>query len=89
MALGAQTRDVLRLVIGQGVALAACGAALGTAGGLAAGRLLTRWLYGVNSSNPAIYVFVALLLLAVALLASYIPARRAMRVDPLSAIRRE
>jgi len=89
MALGAQTKDLLRLVVGQGLALAACGVALGAAGSLALTRLLTRLLYAVKPGDPATFALNALLLLAVALAASYIPARRAAVVDPLAAIRHE
>ena len=86
MALGAQTRDLLRLVIGQGLALAACGVVAGAAGTLALTRLLTRFLYGVKPADPTAFAGTAVLLLAVAIAASYIPARRATAVDPLAAI---
>jgi putative ABC transport system permease protein len=89
MALGAQMKDVLRLVVGQGLALAAFGVALGAAGALALTKMLSRLLYAVKPGDPAIFTRSALLLLAVAIAASYIPARRAAAIDPLAAIRHE
>ncbi|MBO0800776.1 MAG: ABC transporter permease, partial [Blastocatellia bacterium] len=89
IALGAQQRDVLRLIIGQGLILTLLGLALGLAGALALTRLLTGLLYGVSATDPLTFVAIALLLTAVALLASYIPARRAMKIDPLKALRSE
>lgn len=89
MALGARPRDVLRMVVGQGMTLAAIGLAIGIAGALAATRLLASQLYGVTASDPAILVIVAALLAIVALFACWIPARRAARVDPLVALRYE
>jgi predicted permease len=87
MALGATRRDVLRLVVGQGVALAAVGATLGIAGALAATRVLGALLYDVRPSDPATIVGVALLLGAAVVLASWIPARRAARVHPADTLR--
>jgi putative ABC transport system permease protein len=87
MALGAQPRDVLKLVIGQGLILTLTGLALGMAGALALTRLMAGLLYGVSATDPATFAAIALLLTSVALLASYIPARRAMRIDPLMALR--
>lgn len=89
MALGARPRDVLRMVVGQGMTLAGLGLAIGIAGALAATRLLASQLYGVSAYNPVILLIVAALLALVALLACYIPARRAARVDPLIALRYE
>lgn len=89
MALGARPRDVLRMIIGQGMTLAAIGLAIGIAGALAATRLLASQLYGVSASDPAILIVVAALLALVALFACWIPARRAARVDPLIALRYE
>ncbi len=92
MALGAHPRDVFRLVIGQGLRLALLGVALGIAAVLILMRLLSSFsqlLYGVSASDPVTLVAVAIVLLAVALLACYIPARRAMRVDPMVALRYE
>jgi len=89
MALGAQPRDVLRIVIGQGAMLAGIGAAIGIAASFAVTRLMSNLLYGVKADDPATFIVVALLLALVALAACYIPARRAMRVDPIVALRYE
>ena len=89
MALGAQTRDVLRLVLGQGIGFALIGVIAGVAGALGLTRLINSMLFGVTSTEPAVFAGVALLLLAVAALASYLPARRAVRVDPIVALRHE
>ncbi len=87
MALGAHPRDVLRLVVGQGMLLTAGGVVLGLAAAYALTRLMTALLFGVSPTDPATFAGVAALLVAVALLASWIPARRASRVDPLIALR--
>ena len=89
MALGAHSGDVLRLVIGQGLVLAASGAAIGISVALGVTRFLNSLLYGVKPADPLTFAAVALFLAAVALLACYIPARRAMRVDPMVALRYE
>jgi putative ABC transport system permease protein len=89
MALGAQRRDVLALVLRQGARLTAAGILLGLAGALAATRAMAGLLYGVTATDPPAFVVTALLLAAVALLACYIPARRATRVDPMVALRYE
>jgi predicted permease len=89
MALGAQRTDVLRLVVGEGARLAILGVAIGIAASLAVTRLLSTLLFGVSASDPATFAGVAALLSAVALLASYIPARRAMRLDPNRALHYE
>ena len=87
MALGAQPRDVLRMIIGQGVLLAAMGLAAGLAGAWWLTQLLANLLYGVKPSDPVTFGAVSVLFTIVAILASWIPAWRATKVDPLSALR--
>jgi putative ABC transport system permease protein len=89
MALGAQKRDVRNMMLGQGLKLAAIGIAVGIVGGLALTRFLASLLYGVKPTDPLTFAAVALILLAVALVACYIPARRAAEVDPMVALRHE
>jgi ABC-type antimicrobial peptide transport system permease subunit len=90
MALGAQAGDILKLlVIGQGLKLTLLGAGLGLLGALGLTRLMKTLLFGVSASDPLTFVAVALLLIVVALLACYIPARSAMKIEPLVALRRE
>jgi putative ABC transport system permease protein len=89
MALGAKARDVLGQVIAQGMRRALAGIALGLAGALILTRFLASLLYSVRPVDPATYLTVSLLLLAVALLACYVPARRAATVDPMIALRHE
>ncbi len=87
LALGAQRRNILRMVLRQGLALAIAGAAVGLVCALIVSRLMAGLLYGVRPTDPLTFAGVALLLIGVALLACYIPARRAIRVDPLIALR--
>jgi putative ABC transport system permease protein len=89
IALGAQARDVLQLIVGAGLKMALLGLAFGLAGSLLVARVLAGLLFGVGASDPATFISVTLLLLLVALLACWIPARRATRVDPLIALRCE
>ncbi|TMB10967.1 MAG: ABC transporter permease [Deltaproteobacteria bacterium] len=89
MALGAGPRDILRLVIGEGAWLVGAGLALGAAGGWVLTRLLETNLYGVSSADPATFMAVAVLLSSVALLACFVPARRASRIEPMAALRSE
>jgi putative ABC transport system permease protein len=89
IALGGKPRDVMLLVVGPGMRLAVVGLVIGIAGGLAATRLIRRLLYGVSAPDPLTFTAIALLLAAVALVASWLPARRAVRTDPTTALRTE
>ena len=89
MALGAQPSEVLRLVIGQGMQLAAIGAAAGLAAAVILGRVLKNQLFGVSAMDPLTFGATTLVLIGTALLACYLPARRATRVDPMDALRYE
>jgi putative ABC transport system permease protein len=89
MALGARPADILKLIFGESVTLTLLGVLLGLLGAYALTRVMNRLLFGVTSTDPFTFSSVTLLLCSVALLASYIPARRAMRVDPMAALRDE
>jgi putative ABC transport system permease protein len=89
MALGANIGDVLRLIVRQGMLLVVIGMALGVACALALTRVLASFLLGVGTADPLTFVSMAILLVAVALVACYLPARRATKVDPLVALRHD
>jgi putative ABC transport system permease protein len=89
LALGARSCDVLRMVVGQGMALTMSGLVIGLTLAFAATRLLTNLLYGVGPTDPLTFVVISSLFALVALLACYIPARRAAKVDPIVALRHE
>jgi ABC-type antimicrobial peptide transport system permease subunit len=89
VALGAQRRNILRTVVSQGLARATAGAAGGLGGALIVSHLMAGLLYGVKPTDPLTFAGVTVLLIAVALFACYIPARRAVRVDPMVALRHE
>jgi ABC-type antimicrobial peptide transport system permease subunit len=89
MALGAQKRDVVSMILRQGLRLLLVGLAIGITGALALTRFLSSLLYGVAPTDPVTFTAVSLILIVVALLACYIPARRAAKVDPMIALRYE
>jgi len=89
LALGARPFDVLSLIVGRGMKLAVAGLAVGLAAALLLTRLMTSLLFGVSATDASTFSLVSVLLLAVAFLACYIPARRATKVDPLVALRYE
>jgi ABC-type antimicrobial peptide transport system permease subunit len=89
MALGAQKRDILRLVLSRGVSLTLVGVGIGLAGAFTLTRFLSSLLYGIKPTDPGTLVTVSMLLLAITLIAAYIPARRATKVDPMTALRFE
>jgi putative ABC transport system permease protein len=89
MALGAQAAGVLSMVLREGVVATAAGLGLGLAGALILARLMSTLLFGVKADDPLTFAAVALMIAAVAVLASYVPARRASRVDPMAALRYE
>jgi predicted permease len=89
LALGAQRKDVLRLILGQGMTIAIAGVALGLVAAVGLTRLMSNMIYGVSTSDPATFAIITLLLTMVALLACFVPARRATRINPLVALRHE
>lgn len=89
MALGAQRKDVLKMVVGSGAKTTALGIGLGAIGSLALSRLLSSLLYGVSATDPSVFIGLALFLIGISLLANFVPALRALRVDPVTALRVE
>jgi hypothetical protein len=86
-ALGAQQGDILRLVIGQSLRLTLLGVVTGVAGAIGLARLMQSLLFHISATDPVTFIAVVLLFLSVALVASYVPARRAARIDPMAALR--
>jgi len=89
MALGARSAAIVTLVLREGLRLVAIGVPLGLAASLASGRLLSNYLYGVSATDAGTFIVIGALLAAVAVFACYVPARRAMRLDPLQALRHD
>jgi putative ABC transport system permease protein len=89
MALGASTKQVFEMVVAQGMKLTGIGLLVGLAAAFPLTRLMTKLLFGVKSTDPGVFVFISLLLVGIAALASFIPARRAMKIDPMTAMRYE
>jgi ABC-type antimicrobial peptide transport system permease subunit len=89
MALGAQTSDVIKMIVGQGMALTVIGIVIGLIASYALTHLMASLLYGVSATDPLTFTLISILLLGVALVACTLPARRATRVDPMIALRYE
>jgi putative ABC transport system permease protein len=89
VALGAQPADVFRILVGEGLRFALIGVAVGLVGALVLTRLLASFLYGTSAADPLIFTSVVLLMIAISVVASFFPARRATRVDPMVALRHE
>jgi putative ABC transport system permease protein len=89
MALGAQSKDVLRMVVGEGLRLVLLGVVIGVGAGIALSRYLASLFFGVSPANPSTYLEVALLMITIALIACLLPAWRAVRVNPMQALRYE
>jgi putative ABC transport system permease protein len=89
LALGARPRDLLKLFVGQGMMLTLIGLVIGVGASVAVTRLIAKLLFGVSATDPLTFIVIPLLLAGVALLACWLPARRATRVDPLVALRYE
>jgi len=89
MALGAERRDVLKMVVGQALGLSAVGVAIGLAAAFAATRLISSMLFATTATDPVTFIIVPLILIGVAVIASYIPSRRASKIDPMIALRYE
>src|SRR2546421_5552191 len=89
IAIGAQPRDVFRMILGQGMLLTTAGLIAGLLGAFALTRLMTTMLFGVKPTDPATFAVVALMLTVVALVACYIPGRRATKIDPVDSLRYE
>lgn len=87
MALGAQQQHVLRMILGDGLRLILAGVGLGVMMAFGVTRVISNLLFGVSATDPQVFLGVPLLLIAVAVLATYVPARRALKIDPIDALR--